>query len=159
MKINVYQDVTLLEDRVDVFCSVETGEVREIVKYVKGLDQGRLIGIRDQERHVLLVSELFYFESVDKKCFAYMESEVFQIEANLIELESTLMDQGFVRINKSTIVNLYRIQYIKSELNMRVHAYLENGEILIISRHYKKVFEDCIVRLKNRLLGGLNEIN
>jgi len=157
LKVNIYEDRSLIENRVDIYCKEESRDIISLVNYINDSDKIQLVVIRDNEVHMLLPNDIFYFESVDKKCFAYLSGEVYQIDSNLIKLEQTLSDIGFVRINKSTIVNIYKIDYVKYELNMRVHAYLENGEILVINRYYKKEFQNCIDKLKDRLLGGNHE--
>lgn len=157
MKVNIYKEKALIENRVDIYCKEETREINDLVRYIHDQEKNFLIGIRNNEQHIIATKDIYYFESVDKKCFAYLEKDIYQMDTNLNELEIDLSEFAFVRVNKSTIVNLYKIDYIKAELNMRVHAYLENGEILIISRHYKKIFQDSIEKLKDRMIGVNNE--
>ena len=66
-------------------------------------------------------------------------------------------DLGFVRINKATVVNLYKIESIRNDFEMRVLVRLENQELLVINRRYKKDFNECLNRIKERLMGGYNE--
>ncbi|MGX8795324.1 LytTR family DNA-binding domain-containing protein [Fusibacter sp. JL298sf-3] len=91
---------------------------------------------------------VYYFESVDKRTFLYLEKDVYEINKALSALEGV---QGFVRIGKSHVVNIYKIESIKPALNMRVHAYLDNGEQLVINRTYKKHFENYLVEKRGQL--------
>lgn len=90
------------------------------------------------------VKSIYYFDSVDKRTYAYLDSAVYRISHRLAELEVDLERHGFVRINKSNIVNVYKIAAIKPSANMRVHVVLENGEQLVINRSYKKKFENYL---------------
>lgn len=87
------------------------------------------------------VKSIYYFDSVDKRTYAYQAHAVYRIPHRLAELEVDLDRLGFVRINKSNIVNVYKISAIKPSANMRVHVVLDNGEQLVINRSYKKKFE------------------
>ena len=49
-----------------------------------------------------------------------------------------------MRIGKSTAVNLYKVNKVKADLNMRLHLVMKNGEMLILNRSYKKSFLDAL---------------
>lgn len=53
-----------------------------------------------------------------------------------------------MRIGKSTAVNLYKVGQIKADLNMRLRLYLDNGEMLILNRTYKKIFLEALRRIQ-----------
>lgn len=42
---------------------------------------------------------------------------------------------GFVQIGKSMAVNLYKVDQVKTDLNMRLKLLMDNGEILILNRN------------------------
>jgi len=157
MKVTVYKDISLTEDYIDLYCQNETNDISDLVSYINTYDDKRIIGSYDKEKHVLNKADIFYFESVDKKCFAYMKEAVYQVEFTLNELEDLLESQAFVRINKSVIINLYKVLSIKSDRNMRTLATLENSEMQVISRHYKSTFNKALKSLENKVKGGHHE--
>ena len=57
-------------------------------------------------------------------------------ETRASELESQLASRHFLRISKSTIVNLMKVEAIKPALNGRFLVRLRNGEDVIVSRKY-----------------------
>lgn len=75
-------------------------------------------------------------ESVDGKCFVYTQEEVYETGYKLYELEQQLRQYMFVRANKSGIVNLKKVQSLKTYVNRRLLLTMENGEKLIASRQY-----------------------
>ena len=85
---------------------------------------------------MLLPKDVYYFESVDNKVFAYCEKQVYEVRKKLYELESDLSGTDFLRISKSVIVDLSKIRNLSPSFNGRLEALLRNGEKIIISRQY-----------------------
>ncbi len=78
--------------------------------------------------------------NTSKKTFACLDHEVLRLEIRLQDLENAYFELGFIRVNKSTVLNVYKIDSLKPELNMRVMALLDNGEKIQINRSYKARF-------------------
>lgn len=143
MKINEYQQKDIPEDRVDFYYRIKTKEVNEILNFLRKHSQ-RLIGKADGKELIFSLNDVYYFESVDKKTFAYLNHEVVRLEIRLQDLEKAYFELGFVRVNKSTILNVYKINSLKPEVNMRVMALLDNGEKIQINRSYKAKFNSFL---------------
>lgn len=143
MKLTLFKDKDLIEEKVEVHYREEHEWVSKIIATVNGVTHTPIYQGKNHEgaRIVFDPCDVCYFESVDKKTFAYLQKEVLQIEESLSQVEDIYRNFGFVRINKSCIVNLYKIKKIKPELNMRIKIELETGESLIINRGYKKAFD------------------
>ena len=103
------------------------------------LENGEQIisGFRDDEKVPLRLSQIYYFEAVDDKCFAYTKDSCLEIKSRLYEIEQSL-DFRFFRCSKSMICNIRKIKSVKAESNARMRAELLNGEIVVISRSYVK---------------------
>lgn len=125
------------------------GEEEEIILKCRGLDddmvkiinrfkQGgeKLTVYKNSEMFFIDPEEVFYFESVDQKVFAYCNSEVYQVRNKLYELLDELPGWVFVRVSKSTILNLNKIKSLVPAFSGRYEALLKNGEKVIISRQY-----------------------
>ena len=110
-------------------------QVREIALFVRSL-QGSLHGTHDGERYEIPISEVYYAEAVDNRVFLYTAQRVFEVRQRLYELERGLTARHFLRISKSTIVNLMKVDSIKPALNGRFLIRLHNGEDVIVSRKY-----------------------
>lgn len=91
---------------------------------------------RQGEIHFIEPSEVYYFESVDQKVFAYCEKEVFETKSKLYELETELPARDFLRASKSFILNLNQIKSLTPAFGGRFEALLKNGERTMISRQY-----------------------
>ncbi len=125
------------------------GEEEEIIIRCAALDEGllnliyalkagrdKLTAYAGQEIVMLSPKQVYYFESVDNKVFAYCEKEVYEVRRKLYELERDYAGNDFLRISKSTIVNLSKISHMAPIFNGRFEARLKNGEKTVISRQY-----------------------
>ena len=146
MKIRVRKIGNQLEEVVEVQCHEVTEEVREIVHFVKSR-QGQLTGSFDGRQYEISVMDIYYIEVVDSKSFIYCSKEVYETKEKLYALESELEDKSFLRVSKSTLLNLMKVTAIKPGFNSRFIAVLQNGEEVIISRKY-------VPALKEKLAGG-----
>lgn len=149
MKIQEYHQPEIDEDRIDFYYRRKNKDVQELLAVLRK-HSSRLSG-KSEDRDVMFsLKDVYYFESVDKRTFAYLDHEVLRIEFRLQDIEEAYGSIGFVRVNKSTIVNIYKIESLKSEINMRIIAILENGEKIQINRSYKANFNKMLNSLRER---------
>ena len=146
MKINQYPDKNLLENYIDIHYKEMDAAVQGIIEYCESLQI--IMGKRDNVQKKIVPSEIYYCEIVDRKCYAYLEEEVYQIDYSIQNFFDLFTENGFVRISKSMVINIFKIDYLKTDINMRVHIDMENGEKVILNRTYKKDFLNYIYKLK-----------
>jgi len=91
------------------------------------------------ELHKVDPSDVYYFETVDKKTFIYCEKDVYESKLKLYELEELAL-KGFFRISRSIIVNLSKVKAVVPSLSGRAEAVLANKERVVISRFYVDEF-------------------
>ena len=143
LKVNEYQQKDIPEDRIDFYYRTKTKEVNDILDYLRKHSK-KLAGKINNKAVRFSLNDVYYFESVDKKTFAYLNNEVVRIDIRLRDLENAYFEFGFIRVNKSTILNIYKINSLISEINMRVIALLDNGEKIQINRSYKAKFNSFL---------------
>ena len=132
-------------EMLEIHCHCISDEVREIVAFVKSR-QGQLTGTADERHYEIAVSDIFYIEAVDNKTFLYTKDKVYETRQKLYELEEMLQQKHFLRVSKSTLLNLMKVSAIKPALNSRFIAVLFSGEQVVITRKY-------VPELKNALKG------
>ena len=120
---------------IEIHCYRISDEVREIIAFVKSR-QGQLTGTADERQYEIAVSDVFYIESVDNKTFIYTKNKVYETRHKLYELEEILKEKRFLRVSKSTLLNLMKVSAIKPALNSRFTAELFSGEQVVITRKY-----------------------
>lgn len=133
-------------ERVEIFCREISDDVREIVAFIKSR-QGRLTGLLDEQQYEVPLSDIFYIESVDNKVFLYTKDKVYETKQKLYEFESALKAKHYLRVSKSMLLNLMKVEAIRPALNGRFSAVLRSGEQVIITRKY-------VPDLKQALKGG-----
>ena len=69
-------------------------------------------------------------------------SAFYQTALTLAELEGRYGELGYLRVSKSAVINLHRIRSLKSRTGGRIEASLENGERLVVSRHYAPLLRE-----------------
>ena len=122
-------------EMLEIHCHKISDEVREIIAFVKSR-QGQLTGTADERQYEIAVSDVFYIESVDNRNFIYTKDKVYETRQKLYELEELLKDKHFLRVSKSTLLNLMKVSAIKPALNSRFTADLFSGEQVVITRKY-----------------------
>lgn len=150
MRIKLFQEDALEEDRTEIYYREMTEQIEKVRQMLEG-SVPQLFGLEDGEQVLLSLEEIFYIDTVDKKTFAYLREHVYQIQGSLTFLESALSKHGFCRISKANIVNIQQIKKVKSEANMRLKVVLNNQEELVISRYYRKIFQNYLKKVRGIL--------
>ena len=144
MKLFLREIPTLSETEVEIRFRERDREVDNLVRTIN-LSGDALYGINEKgDTEMVYVSQILYIEAVDRDVFAYKTSGVYRIRKTLYELEDDLKEKLFVRISKSTIVNIKAVKSIAPEDFRRVKLLLRNGEYLIVSRSYANGFKQAI---------------
>ena len=124
------------EEEIVIRCSSMDSGIMELIYALKA-GRSRLTAFDGDGGVVKLEpGDIFYFESVDNKVYAYCEKNVYEVKQKLYELEEAYDHSDFVRITKAMIVNVSRINKIVPMFNGRLEAELANGEKVVISRQY-----------------------
>ena len=140
MKLFIEQSDEYTEPEITIKCGITDERLESIIQHIR-LNMFSVTGVKDGEAKILPLNEIFYFDSIDERTFIYLSHDVYECSLKLYELEEQLEKANFVRISKSCIVNIMKLDSIRPLLNSRYEAKLENGEKLIISRHYLPMFK------------------
>jgi len=135
MKITIDTPKPGEEDEIIVRCANLDEKIMNLIYSLKS-DQDKLTGYMEDKIVKLSAKDIYYFESVDNKVFAYTAKGTYEVHKKLYELEEEYGHTDYLRISKSIIVNVAKIGYLKPIFNGRFEAQLKNGEKIIISRQY-----------------------
>ena len=135
MKITIETPAPGEEDEIIIRCASPDARLLNLISSLK-TDSGKMTGYLDDKLVMLNPKDIYYFDTVDNKVFAYTGNGVYEIHKKLYEIEVEYPHSDFLRIAKSTIVNVAKIAYLKPGFNGRFEATLKNKEKLIISRQY-----------------------
>ncbi len=121
-------------------------EVDHVLQFMNQ-KQKRLVGRENGEMISFQPEDILYVEYVDEKTFAYTKKHVIQLAQSLTALEGELDDLRYFRCSKSMIVNIDKVERLRSLPSNRIDAMMINGEHIMISRTYASDF-------RRRLKGG-----
>ncbi|WP_335755717.1 LytTR family DNA-binding domain-containing protein [Thomasclavelia ramosa] len=121
-------------------CNKIDDEVRRIISLFE--DKHFIIGKLDNRSYQIKIDDIYYLEANEDRAFIYCEDKVYETSLRLYELEDQLDPRLFVRISKSILLNLNKLDNVRALLNGRYEALLINRERLIITRHYVSSFKE-----------------
>ncbi len=94
--------------------------------------------IKGKDGYLFLnIADIFWFEADGDYVKIHTSDKCYLKNTSLIELETKLNPQQFIRIHRSTIVKITTIKEMKPFFNGEYHIYLANGAKLKLSRSYK----------------------
>ncbi len=135
MKITIQDLPEGEEDEIIIRCRTVDEQLLKLIYGIRA-GQEKLTVTRDDKLFQVQLAQIYYFEAVDNRVFAYLEKEVCETKLKLYELEKKLASTDFFRASKSTIINLSKVKNISPAFNGRFEACMKNGEKLIVSRQY-----------------------
>ena len=135
MKIEIFVDEKATDLNISVTCKQLTPDIEKILATLRMMNH-QLVAKKNEETHLLDISQVIYIESVDRKCFIYTSKEIYESDFRLYELEHQLEEYGFFRVNKSFLIYLQKVQSLKAEINRKIRITMSNGEQIIASRQY-----------------------
>lgn len=140
MKITIQTDASVQETTISITCKEIAPELERLIEALRLSDKKLSVKVNG-EVHLIDLKQILYAEVVDRCTFIYTENGVFESALRLYELELMLSENNFFRVNKSTLLNLNKIESLKSDIDRRIRVTLKNGYQLIISRAYAEDFK------------------
>ena len=116
-------------------------EVHDVVSMMMQKQEQTIIGKLEDRMYPILTSEILYIEGYRKEAYLHTSTTMYRISYRLYEAEALLEQDGFLRVNKSTIVNIRKIKCIIPSLNACYTLEMMDGVCLECSRQYWKQFK------------------
>lgn len=101
------------------------------------LAENRLIAWHETTRVILDLEDVSWFEACGGQVRAHVGRKAYWVRKSLKELESILAPNTFVRIHRSSIVNVDRIEEIQRWFHGDMRLQLRGGGQLNVSRRYR----------------------
>lgn len=149
MKLNLYRDKNNTPPHVDIYYAEMQPVIQQIMEVVAEKPV-ELVSKYEDEIIYIPIKDVYYLDCVDKKVFAYTKDAVYPLKETLAYYEEHLVHCGYIRVSKSSILNIYRIKEIKSDMNMRICATFDNAEKMYINRSYKAAFMKYLSEKRGR---------
>ena len=110
MKIEVIIEKEQSEKLIKIYCNELTPEVEKIISTLKNIDSS-IIGKKDNENFVLKLEDIYYFEAVENKVFAYLEEDVYEVSYKIAELNDLLDKYDQNGLIKLVLTGGHKVDY------------------------------------------------
>lgn len=141
MKLSIEEIPHLEETEINIKCSKIDSKINKISNYIR-TSYITIIGKLDNEKYTLSLDDIFYFEAVENKVFAYNEKNVYEVTYKIQELVDLLSRTSFIQTTRTVILNIDKIEKVSTLVNGRIAAVLVNGEKMIINRVFAHAFKN-----------------
>lgn len=123
-----------------------TKDFAEIKEYVKHKGDTIMGYTQDHTCLSIRIEDILYFETVDGNAFAYTADELYKLNGRLYQVEEDVKRSYICRASKTMLVNMDKIESVRTALNGRLYAKMENGEEILITRKYAKEIENYFMK-------------
>ena len=156
MKVKIEIDEALEEDEVIIRCKELDDSIISLQSYIAGKsDVKQCISLyKGETEYYVPVKDVYFFETDGRDITAHTADKIFTAAFKLYELEA-LLPGGFMRISKSTIVNLDHIYSLTRNLtaSSAVEFAGSSKRVMVSRGYYKALIESLRVRRLGRLKG------
>ena len=153
MKIRIELDDNLIEDEIIIRCSKIGSDIQKIQAAISDISaqHEQVSFMKDGKEYYFPISDVLFFETNANSIDSHTENDVFQVKYKLYELER-ILPSNFVRVSKSTILNINKIYSIDRNLvSSSVVQFYKTHKKVYVSRHYYK--QTLYPKLQQRVLG------
>ena len=138
MKIKLDINEKYAETEIIIKTNKITNEVKEIVDFVDKKKPDHFIGIKDEKTSIIKPNEVFTIYAQQGKVFLETEKDIFEIRIRLYEVLEYNYSSSFIRISKSEIINMEKIDFFESDITGSIVIVLKNKKRSYVSKRYTK---------------------
>lgn len=135
MNIEINEITAQESERIEIYCYPQNKPRMASVARSFDISCKYVLGKSDGNTYKIVLSDIYYFETVEEKLFIYCEHNVYENRMRLYEVEE-IGQADFFKASKSTLVNVDKIDHMKPSFSGRFELTLLNGEKLMVSRKY-----------------------
>ena len=153
MKVQLFVSKDLEEPYAEIYTDVLTDNIQKAMVLLENENEEDKEGINDnnsilavkkgQDIVLLDFEDIFLIRVEDKQTKVFTENKDYLIKKPLYQIEENL-DSNFVRVSKTTIVNLRKIKRVAPSLRGMMFIELKNGLKDNISRKYLSDFKNAL---------------
>lgn len=144
MKIQLIIDEKYHETEIHIYARQYNEQIERLMEQLKGVQTTTVIdGYLQQEIHMLKIKDIYSIYAEGSKVYLQTTEHEFESKRKLYELETILL-HDFVRVSKSTLVNIDKIASIQMGRIGSTEIILDDESTVHVSRKYLK-------ELKSRL--------
>lgn len=144
MKVNLFVSKDIEEPYADIHTNELTDNVTKAISILESDESNNMLAVRKGSDIALLeFDEVYMLRVEEKQVKVYTKSNEYLIKKPLYQVEENL-NNDFVRISKTTIVNFKKIERVAPSLKGMMFIQLKNGLKDNISRKYLPEFKKAL---------------
>ena len=144
MKVNLFVSRDIEEPHADIHTNELTDNITKAMSILESDDAHEILAVKNGSDITLLeFNDVFMLRVENKQVKVYAENKEYLIRKPLYQVEESLSGD-FVRISKTTIVNLKKIKRVAPSLKGMMFIELKNGLKDNISRKYLPDFKNAL---------------
>jgi len=148
MKVKLFVSDDVKDSFTEIHTNKLTNNIQKAILLLENDDDinsnKNILAVKKQQDTFLLDFEDIYMIRVEnRKSIVYAENEDYTINKALYKLEE-ILNSNFVRISKSTIVNIKKVTRVTPSLGGMMYIELNNGLKDNISRKYLSDFKNSL---------------
>jgi len=135
MVLKLEQDTSQKDIEIKITYPEKNKTINRLVSLIKSFNK-QIECYSDDSIIYVNVSDIYYIESIDKKTMIFCENDNFLAKGRLYQIFDKLESKDFVQISKYCILNINKLEKIKTLANSHLEAELSNGKCLYVTRKY-----------------------
>jgi DNA-binding LytR/AlgR family response regulator len=144
MKVNLFVSRDIEEPYADIHTNELTDNVTKAMSILESDESSEMLAVKKGSDIALLeFSDVYMLRVENKQVKVYTKNNEYLIKKPLYQVEESLTSD-FVRISKTTIVNLKKIERVAPSLKGMMFIQLKNGLKDNISRKYLPYFKNAL---------------
>ncbi|MCI8358968.1 MAG: LytTR family transcriptional regulator [Lachnospiraceae bacterium] len=139
MKVELQISENIDEPYIVIHSNKMTAQIQQIMEILQS--PGNVITVMDNDQLIVLEpSEIYMLRMEDERLNVYCQQKKYVSGKRLYEMEK-ILGSTFMRISKSTLINLKQISRVESSFHGSMLVILKNGNKDYISRKYLPDFK------------------
>ena len=133
------------EDKLNlVFNHAEIPKVSRLLDLIVKGEELYITGNNEFGQKSVECRNYYYFIVEGDDVYGVLHDTKLLIRMKLYEIEELLLNKDFIRISKYCLVNIGKIEYIKTALNSKLDLLLKNQDHVEVNRSYLKDFKAAL---------------
>ena len=144
MKVNLFFSSDVEESYADIYTNELTDNIQKAINLLEDESNNDMLAVKKGKDITFLeYDEIFMIRVEDKSVKVYTQDDRYTVKKALYQVEESL-NESFVRISKTTIINIKKIDRVAPSLKGMMFIMLKNGLKDNISRKYLPGFKEAL---------------
>lgn len=143
MKIKIELDPKVNATSITIHAKKMSPEIEQMYRQLQKISNhpDQIEGKKNKVTYYLNLNDILFFETEDKQVIAHTKQDAFVVAYKLYELENLLSSQ-FMRVAKSTILNLDQIYALTRSISDCKVQFHDSYKTVYVWRHYYRNLRD-----------------